>query len=235
MRGDRKATGFGPGNGAKLSRRSVLIGAGCAMVAAACRPWALLATDAVSPVMAKLSGYMSEARGRALPGPVVEAVKQHVLDTVASMVSGAELPPGRGAIEFARAYGGEKVATVVCSNVVCGPIEAALANGVLAQADETDDSHAPSLSHPGCAVVPAALATGERFGIGGTQFLRAVALGYDVGTRVSMTLGGQKFMDATHRDTHSLAEGFGAAAAAGCAANLKAEQMRWLLDYAAQQ
>ncbi len=235
MRGERKASGFAPGNGAKLSRRSVLVGAGAALVAAACRPWPALATDTVSPVMTKLSGYMSEARERALPGPVLEAVKQHVLDTVASMVSGSDLPPGRAAIQFAKAYGGEKIATVAGSNVLCGPIEAALANGVLAQADETDDSHAASLSHPGCAVVPAALAAGERYGIGGAQFLRAVALGYDVGTRVSMTLGGQKFMDATHRDTHSLSEGFGAAAAAGCTASLNAEQMRWLLDYAAQQ
>jgi 2-methylcitrate dehydratase PrpD len=185
--------------------------------------------------MAKLSAYMSEARSRALPEEVIEKVKQHVLDTLAAMVSGSELPPGRKAIEFARAYGGEKVATVVCSNLLCGPIEAALANGVLAQADETDDSHAASLSHPGCAVVPAALAAGERFGIDGTQLLRAVALGYDIGTRVSMTLGGQNFMNETHRDTHSLSEGFGAAAAAGSAANLNAEQMRWLLDYAAQQ
>ena len=236
MQNDRAETGLTHQNGARLSRRSVLIQAGCAMVAAACRPWpALAAADTVSPAMAKLSGYMSEARGRALPDAVVEAMKQHVLDTVAAMVSGSELPPGRAAIEFARAYGGEKIATVVCSNVACGPVEAALANGVLAQADETDDSHAPSLSHPGCAVVPAALAAGERYGIGGAQFLRAVALGYDVGTRVSMTLGGQNFMDATHRDTHSLSEGFGAAAAAGCAANLNAQQMRWLLDYAAQQ
>src|SRR6202021_560064 len=158
----------------------------------------------------------------------------HLLDTIASMVSGSELPPGRAAIQFARAYGGEKVATVVASNVLCGPIEAALANGVLAQADETDDSHAPSLSHPGCAVVPAALAAGERFPTNGAQFLRAIALGYDVGTRVSMTLGGQNFMDETHRDTHSLSEGFGAAAAAGCAANLNAEQKRWLLHFCAQ-
>lgn len=221
--------------GAKLSRRDMLVGAGAAIVAATCRPWPALATDTVSPVMAKFSAYMGEARGRALPGPVVEATKQHVLDTIASMVSGADLPPGKAAIQFARSYGGEKVATVVGSNVVCGPIEAALANGVLAQADETDDSHAPSLSHPGCAVVPAALVACERFSIDGTTFLRAVALGYDIGTRVSMTLGGQNFMNATHRDTHSLSEGFGAAAAAGCAANLSAQQMRWLLDYQAQQ
>jgi len=51
-----------------------------------------------------------------------------------------------------------------------------MTNGVLAHADETDDSHAPSQSHPGCAVVPAALAAGERFGISGAHFLRAVTL-----------------------------------------------------------
>lgn len=220
---------------AALSRRRLLKQAGLAAVAAACRPLWSFAADQISPAMARLSAYMADARSRALPEDVVEKVKHHLLDTIASMVSGSELPPGRAAIQFARAYGGEKIATVVGSNVLCGPIEAALANGVLAQADETDDSHAPSLSHPGCAVVPAALAAGERFPADGPQFLRAVALGYDVGTRISMTLGGQNFMNETHRDTHSLSEGFGAAAAAGCLANLNAQQMRWLLDYAAQQ
>jgi 2-methylcitrate dehydratase PrpD len=222
-------------SGANLGRRRLLKQGGCALIAVACRPWLGFAADQISPAMTRLSAYMSEARGRALPEEVVEKTKHHVLDTIASMVSGSELPPGRAAIQFARAYGGEKIATVVGSNVLCGPLEAALANGVLAQADETDDSHAPSLSHPGCAVVPAALAAGERFGTAGTQFLRAVALGYDVGTRISMTVGAQNFMNETHRDTHSLSEGFGAAAAAGCAANLNAQQMRWVLDYAAQQ
>src|SRR6202140_2154305 len=220
---------------ADLSRRRILKQAGWAMIAAACRPWRALAADQVSPPMSRLSAYMAQARTRALPEEVIEKTKHPLLGPIASMVSGSELPPGQAAIQFARAYGGEKVATVVASNVLCGPIEAALANGVLAQADETDDSHAPSLSHPGCAVVPAALAAGERFPTNGAQFLRAIALGYDVGTRVSMTLGGQNFMDETHRDTHSLSEGFGAAAAAGCAANLNEQQMRWLLDYAAQQ
>ncbi len=233
--------------GANVDRRQLLKQAGAAMVAAAFGPWPAFSAgqspesaekagaEKISPAMLRLSTYMSEARTRALPEEVAEQVKYHLLDTLASMVSGSDLPPGRAAIQFVRSYGGEEIATVVGSNVLCGPIEAALANGVLAQADETDDSHAPSLSHPGCAVVPAALAAGERFAIGGAQFLRAIALGYDVGPRISMTLGGQNFMNETHRDTHSLAEGFGAAAAAGCAANLNAQQMRWLLDYAAQQ
>jgi 2-methylcitrate dehydratase PrpD len=194
-----------------------------------------MASEVIGPVMTRLSAYMSEARNRALPEPVLEKTKHHVLDTIAAMVSGAGLPPGRAAIAFARGYGGKAVATVAASNIVCGPIEAALANGVLAHADETDDSHGPSRSHPGCAVVPAALALGEQFGAPGIHFLRAVALGYDIGTRVTMSMGGPSYQTLTHRSTHGTAQIFSAAAAAGCAARLGARQMRYLLDYTAQQ
>jgi 2-methylcitrate dehydratase PrpD len=189
----------------------------------------------VSPAMEKLSTYMGDAASHALPPGVSEQVKLHILDTFAAMISGSQLPPGRAAVEFAKAYGGEAVATVVASNLACGPIEAAMTNGVLAHSDETDDSHSPSQSHPGCAVVPAALASAERFSIGGLQFLRAVALGYDIGTRVGMTLGGVNYQTESHRDPHATSSGFGAAAAAGCAASLNAIQARALLDYAAQQ
>jgi len=136
---------------------------------------------------------------------------------------------------MAKAHAGEKTATVVGSNLLCGPIEAAMVNGMLAHSDETDDSHAPSQSHPGCSIVPATLAASEQFGTGGTRMLRAVALGYDVGTRVTMTLGGLDYQMASHHSSHSIAGDFGSAASAGCVAGLNAQQMRWLLDYAAQQ
>src|ERR1700752_2928732 len=174
----------------------------------------------VSPVMEKLSAYMSEAAGRALPDEVTEKTKQHILDTFAAMVSGSELPPGRAALQFAQAYGGKEVATVVASRIVCGPLEAAFANGVLAHSDETDDSHGPSRSHPGASVVPATFAAGEQFGISGAHFLRAVTLGYDVGPRVTMCMGGPGYQAATHRSTHGAVAAFAAGAAAGCAAGL---------------
>ena len=233
----------GEGN-AGLSRRKLFELAGLAMATAALPAQLARAqesagqektTQAVSPVMEKLSTYMSEASGRALPDEVAEKAKHHILDTFAAMISGSELRPGRAAIEFARTYGGKEVATVVAASTVCGPIEAALANGVLAHSDETDDSHGPSRSHPGVSVVPAALAAGEQFGISGTQFLRAVTLGYDIGTRITMSLGGPGYQAATHRSTHGTAAAIGAGAAAGCAASLNAQQMRFLLDYSAQQ
>jgi 2-methylcitrate dehydratase PrpD len=193
------------------------------------------ATSSSSPTMTRLSSYMSEAGGQPLPQEALENTKQHILDTFAAMVSGSELAPGRFAINFARAHSAEKTATVAASDVVCGAMEAAFSNAMLAHSDETDDSHAPSESHPGASVVPSALAAGEQFNIDGARFLRAVALGYDVGTRVTMTVGVGGFQTATHISTHALAGTFGSAAAAGCAAGLNERQMRWLIDYASQQ
>jgi 2-methylcitrate dehydratase PrpD len=179
---------------------------------------------------------MAAAQNRALPADVIETAKHHILDTFAAMLSGSSLSPGQLGIAFARAHQGEKVATVAASDILCGPMEAAMANGMLAHSDETDDSHAPSHSHPGCAVIPAALAAAENFGsVDGNKFLRAVALGYDIGPRVTMTLGGLPFQMETHRAAHSIAGTFGAAAAAASVAGLNAKQMRWVLDYASQQ
>ena len=229
---------------ASLTRRGLFEIAGLAIAATALPQKAVLAAtpplgsrtaQETGSVMKYLSTYMSEASSRALPDEVAEKAKQHVLDTFAAMISGSELPPGRAAQRFARVYGGREVATVVASNLLCGPIEAALANGMLSHADETDDSHSPSQSHPGCAVVPAALAAGEQFVISGERFLRAVALGYDIGPRFTMTLGGQRFEAQSHWSTHSISPLFGAAAAASCAASLNAQQMRWMLGYTAHQ
>lgn len=233
-----------PNGGPRLSRRGLFEIAALTAAVSALPHKASFATTSLpppakpenaGPIMEKLSAYMSEAATRSLPEEVAEKTKHHVLDTFAAMISGSELPPGRAALQFARAYGGREVATVVASNFLCGPIEAAFTNGMLAHSDETDDSHSSSQSHPGCAVVPAALATGERFGISGEHFLRAVALGYDVGSRVTMTLGGQRFEAASHWSTHSIAPLFGAAAAASCAAGLNTPQIRWMLGYTAHQ
>ena len=214
-----------------LTRRDLLQRA--AWIAAASGiPWgARLYAQDVSPVMTKLSTYMSEARGRTMPEKAMDETKHHILDTLAAMISGSELPPGRRAMQFARAYGGEKVATIVGSQLLCGPIEAAIVNAELAHSDETDDYHSVGGAHPGCSIVPATLAIGEQFDIDGMTFVRAVALGYDIGLRVLRTVGDGTFV----RDTHNMVGTFGSTAAAGCVAGLSAQQTRWLLDYAAQQ
>ncbi len=188
----------------------------------------------ISPVMEEVSTYIAAARKKALPKDVVEKTKHHTLDTIAAMVSGSRLLPGKKAISYIKTLGGAKEATVIGSRFVTTAINAALANGMLGHADETDDSHAPSLCHPGCAIVPAALAMGERERSNGTAVLRAVALGYDIGARINMSLNAYEFREDGH-STHSFGPMFGAAAATGSLCGFDKRQARHLLSYTAQQ
>lgn len=229
---------------ASLSRRTLFKGVGCLLAAAALPAPRLAAQeseggDAGPPpdptIINGLTAYMAKAGEQDLPAEVAEQVKVHILDTIAAMVSGAELPPAKIAFKWAKAAATKEGCTIVGTQLLCPPADAALVNGVLAHSDETDDSHAPSHSHPGCATVAAALAAGEFFNISGARLVRAVALGYDVGTRATLSLGGLNWQMKTHRSTHSIASNFGAGAAAACAAGLSQKQMAYAIDYAMQQ
>ncbi len=188
----------------------------------------------ISPVMGRLSAYIASAIGQPLSAPVVEKTKHHVLDTLAAMISGSRLSPGKHALGYVKSLGGAKEACVIGSKIITSAVNAALANGMLAHADETDDSHAPSLTHPGCGIVPAALAMAERGRRSGMAMLRAVALGYDVGCRLTLSLNPYQFREDGH-STHSFGPMFGAAAAAGALAGLRQRQIRHVLSFTAQQ
>src|ERR1700737_2262759 len=87
----------------KLTRRGILRQIGAVFPAVAMPRRTAMAAEATSSVIATLSTYMSEAHKRLLPDKVIQEAKHHILDTVAAMVSGSELTPGRQAIAFARA------------------------------------------------------------------------------------------------------------------------------------
>ena len=173
-------------------------------------------------------------RRHELSSDVSTRARQHILDTIAAMVSGSALPPGRLAIRYIQAQGGAHEARVVGSSLLTTAVNAALANGVMAHSDETDDSHAPSSTHPGCAIVPAALAVAEREGADGRALLRAVVAGYDVGCRMTQALG-PNFLSAKGLSSHSIGGTFGAAAAAASLAKLNPIEVSYALSYAAQQ
>lgn len=190
--------------------------------------------DEISPATRRLSSYVAEAPGRPLPEDVAEKARHHILDTLAAMVSGTHLHPGKMALAYIATLGGTKEATVIGSRLRTSAVNAALAGGMLAHADETDDSHAPSRNHPGCAVVPAALAVAEQAHADGERFIRAVVLGYDIAARLNYALDADAFAAAA-RSTHSVGGTFGAGTAAGALLGFNAEQARHLFSYCAQQ
>ena len=178
-----------------ISRRRTLQGAGTLLAAAA------LPTKAAAQQLdgsnaprdpdltGRLARYMVAARDQDVPASAILAAKHRILDSIAAIVSGAKLLPGEVAIDYVREQGGTPEASVATTDIMTSAVNAALANAMFGHADETDDFHPFTKAHPGCAVVPAALAMGEREGSDGTEFLRAIILGYDLCCRILMALG----------------------------------------------
>ena len=160
--------------------------------------------SATSPLAQTLSEYIAGAAGRPLPPAVAEKTRHHVLDTLAAIISGSRLKAGKLATGYVARFAGTPEATVIGTALMVPAEFAALANGMAGHADETDDSHLGGRFHPGCGIVPAALAVAELKDCGGTAFLRAVALGYDIGARLSMSLGYSAPNNRPGHSTHSL-------------------------------
>ena len=185
-------------------------------------------------VVTQLVSYVSAAPRRRLPARVIERTKHHLLDTLAAMISGSQLLPGRRAIEFVRNQGGNEEACVIGSDFVTSATAAALANGMHGHSDETDDTYYLALVHPGCSIVPAALAMGERMRSSGQALLNSIVVGYDICARFSKAVGIEKFRTYGH-STHSMGGMLGSGVAAGALAELDAAAVRNVLSYTAQQ
>ncbi len=214
-----------------LTRRRLLQAAG-ATVASCFLPAGR--SFAANDLTGRLAAYMIASRDRALPDRVLLDAKHRILDTVAAMVSGSALPPGVMATRFIRSQGGVPEVSILASNIKTSAINAALINGMLAHADESDDFEPITKAHPGSAAVPAALAMAEKEHRPGSEMIRAVALGYDVGCRFLMALG-PDLVRRTHRGAEGYAATMNAMATAASLARFDETNMRYAISYAAQQ
>ena len=176
--------------GPTLTRRNLLQGTGAVIAASVLPAGAARAESpaaAPAPVKAasgasidltgELARYMVAARQQNLPPKVMLDGKHRILDALAAIVSGSRLRPGEMAIRFIRAQGGVPEASVLGTDFKTSAINAALANGMFAHADETDDVDPLTKAHPGAGVVPAAMAMAEKEQGSGLELLRAVVLG----------------------------------------------------------
>ena len=213
------------------SRRRLLQSAG-AIATLAVSPIRIAAAEA--DVTGRLARYMVSARERALPQNVLIECKHRILDTFAAMVSGSRMNPGVMAVKYVKGLGGDEQASVIGASFRTTAVNAALANAMCAHADETDDFEPVTKAHPGSAVVPAALAMAEKEGRSGEEFIRAVALGYDLTCRLLMALG-PDLVRGSHRSAEGTSSTFGALGAAASLARLDERGMRFAISYAAQQ
>ena len=134
----------------------------------------------------ELAEFAAAYRYEDIPPDVVERAKQCIIDTVAAVVYGYELPWSRMVAAFAAKNGpGGKSRILGPGGASVHAPAAALANGAFAHAFEMDNLTWPSTGvHPGATLFTPGLAVAQDRGIGGRELITAVVVGSEVMIRI---------------------------------------------------
>jgi 2-methylcitrate dehydratase PrpD len=167
------------------------------------------------------AAFALDQRRRGLPADVEHAANRAVVDWFSATVAGAEMEPAT----ILRATLLEEHGNGTCSLVPGGERTsartAALINATASHTAELDDIYRDGLYHPGSPTVGAALAAAERIGASGSDLLRAVAVGYEVGDRIAAAIQPAHY---TYWHTTGTVGTIGAAAASAEILGLDADQ-----------
>jgi 2-methylcitrate dehydratase PrpD len=171
----------------------------------------------------KLASFVSRLSYEELPRGIVEKTKDLILDQLGCQLAGSTMPWSRAVYEYVEASRGRaEESTIVRYGTKAPAQDAAFANASFGSAFMGDDTDSVSHAHLGAIILSAALAVGEKAGIGGRELLTAVVVGYEVASRV-----GAASPAAERRGYHPgpLFGPFGAAAAAGTILGFGEEEM----------
>lgn len=183
----------------------------------------------------RLSQFLARTSFRDIPADVINRTKHLILDGIACGLLAARLDWSRRAVETLRALDGDGAAVVWGWNLKVPPMTAALLNGTFIQGFELDDYHPYGPLHSQACVLPAVLGTAEQIGgIDGKCFLESVTLGFEIGPRIGMAMGGLQLVT---RGWHcgAIYGVLGAVAGAGKIRRLNEEQFEDAIGTAATQ
>lgn len=122
-----------------------------------------------------------------LPAAVQHQAKRCLMDALGALIAGTDTPPGRLMAGFAAEQFQGDEATILASGKRVSLAGAALANGFAQNALDIDDGYRLVKGHPGACILPVILAAGEvRPGVSGKEFLTALVVGYELGTRAGV-------------------------------------------------
>jgi 2-methylcitrate dehydratase PrpD len=138
----------------------------------------------------RFATWVLELELDAVPPPVVEAAKLHMLDVVGCGLAAHGLDVATEGRSTMAELGGEPEASVIGLDTRLPAANAAFANAMLCHGLDFDDTHSDSVSHVSTVVVPAALALAEARGASGRELLTAVIAGNEVVTRIGMARPG---------------------------------------------
>ncbi|WP_420398302.1 MmgE/PrpD family protein [Nioella sp.] len=152
-----------------------------------------------------------------------EVLKLSLLDWCAVATAGHNEPVAQAVRALAADEGGTPQAHAIGCDPLVPARMAALVNGTISHALDYDDTHFAHIGHPSVAVIPAALAMGERLGAIGAAVQEAALIGVEASIRVGQWLGRDHYQAGFHQT--ATAGAFGAGLAAGRLLGLDAGQL----------
>jgi 2-methylcitrate dehydratase PrpD len=180
---------------------------------------------------AALVQFIGDVRHADLPDEVRHYARRHILDTVGVMIAGATGEVARRAEAVLAAVRPAGHVPVPGRARRADLIDAAFLGGTAAHGIELDDGFTQGSVHPGCVVVPAALALACARRSNGQALMEAIVAGYET----VIAIGRACHPDLRQRGFHPTAAVgvFGAAAAAGKLATLSPERLAHAFGLAA--
>ena len=168
-----------------------------------------------------IAEYAVAERTRALPAEAIHWAKRAVIDWCATTAPGAVEMPATGLVKALADDVGRGKARLFPSGMPATMRTAAIVNAAASHTIEFDDIFRDALFHASTPTVSTALAAAENEDLSGEDFLRAVIVGYEIGTRIALVMGREHY-----RYWHNTATNgsFAAAAAAGVAFRLDRNQ-----------
>jgi 2-methylcitrate dehydratase PrpD len=159
----------------------------------------------------EIASFAAQLKGDALPADVIVTLGDLVLDYLRVASLGANQPWSRWAHAYMDQLGGNGRARVLFETDTRDPVRAVFLNATYAGSIDADDTHVGSMLHPGSIVISAALAASSIVTVSGSEFLAAVAAGYEAMIRIALSIQPSHFQ----RGFQSTATcgGFGAAVA----------------------
>ena len=130
----------------------------------------------------KLAGFAAEVKFRDLPEQVTYEIKRLLLDTIGCALGGISTEKGSIAVGLATRLGGPRESTIIGKGDKVSCANAAWANGQLTNALDFD---ALGAGHDVPFVIPSSLAMGECTQTSGVDLILAIAVGLEVGRRIT--------------------------------------------------
>lgn len=146
----------------------------------------------------RLAKFVVETPYESLPSEAINSAKQAIVDCLGCAIAGSADAGGKILSEYIKGMGGKPEAGVIGAGFRAPAPDAAWVNGTLAHALDYDDVAMVTGGHPTVALLPAALALGEKLHLSGKDVLLAYIMGFEVMATIGKACTGRHYILGWH-------------------------------------